>query len=192
MTRDQLLAAVRVYSNRPNLPLSDFLIMLQTVEGKLNKELRDHPRNIRREAIEMPDDSGLLPLPDDLARIISVFDDTGTYRQYPPSVPPEDMERGYIQRGDVLQLTPVPAAGAEIGLDYHAYLSSLTNAESENWLSRYHADVYLYACLIEVAVYVKDDARLQAWQQEFLLRLSALKVQGWDQNVASSPRPKLR
>jgi len=41
-------------------------------------------------------------------------------------------------------------------------------------------------------VYVKDDARLALWRQEFDRRLAALKSQGWNQNIASSPRVRVR
>jgi len=187
MTRNELLTAVRSYSNRPTFPENDFDILLRIVEGYLNKELRDHPRNIKSNTVTLSDNSGIIPLPDDLSQLITVSDDDGIYDQFSPALVPADDERGFIQRGMKLQLYPNPGAGARIYLYYHSYLTPLM-AVTSNWVSTYHADVYLYGCLIEVAIFVKDDVHLQTWREEFLRRLDVLKAQGWNQNIASAPR----
>jgi len=198
MNKAELVAAVKLYANRPNLEDAEVDLLIQTVEGELNKELREHPRNVRRASISMPGPDGILPLPDDLAGLIRVFDDAGVYDQYPVAAAPgtEDCssynDRGYINRGTALELFPHPEAGATVHADYHAYLNPLVGGTDVNWLSTYHGDVYLYGCLREIAVYVKDDARLKAWRGEFNRRLDALKMQGWNQNIAAAPRVRVQ
>ena len=192
MNKAELVAAVKLYANRPNLKDEEVDLLIQTVEGELNKELREHPRNVKRASVSMPGADGILPLPDDMAGLIRVFDDAGVYDQYPVSAAPENDYRGYINRGTVLELFPHPEIDATVCADYHAYLDPLVGGTDTNWLSTYHGDVYLYGCLREIAVYVKDDARLQAWREEFDRRLGALKMQGWNQNVAAAPRMRAR
>ena len=192
MNKAELVKAVRLYANRPNLENEEVDLLIQTVEGELNKELREHPRNVKRASVPMPGTDGILPLPDDLASLIRVFDDAGVYDQYPISAAPGTDCRGYINRGMVLELFPHPGAGATVYADYHAYLNPLVGEDDVNWLSIYHSDVYLYGCLREIAVYVKDDARLQAWRGEFDRRVNALKLQGWNQNIAAAPRVRTR
>jgi len=192
MNKAELVKAVRLYANRPNLENEEVDLLIQTVEGELNKELREHPRNVKRASVPMPGTDGILPLPDDLASLIRVFDDAGVYDQYPISAAPGTDCRGYINRGMVLELFPRPGVGATVYADYHAYLNPLVGEDDVNWLSIYHSDVYLYGCLREIAVYVKDDARLQAWRGEFDRRVNALKLQGWNQNIAAAPRVRTR
>ena len=193
MNKAELVKAVRLYANRPNLEDEEVDLLIQTVEGELNKELREHPRNVKRASIPMPGPDGILPLPDDLVGLIRVFDNAGVYEQYPiiAATGTDDcgvsIDRGYISRGTVLELFPHPEAGATVYADYHAYLNPLVGGTDINWLSVYHSDVYLYGCLREIAVYVKDDERLKAWRGEFNRRLDALKQQGWNQNIAASP-----
>ena len=193
MNKAELVKAVRLYANRPNLEDEEVDLLIQTVEGELNKELREHPRNVKRASVPMPENNGILPLPDDLAGLIRVFDDAGIYEQYPISAPPDtEYCRGYINRGMVLELFPHPETGATVYADYHAYLDPLVGSTDINWLSIYHSDVYLYGCLREIAVYVKDDARLKAWRGEFDRRVDALRQQGWNQNFAAASRVRIR
>jgi len=192
MTKSELVAAARTYLNRPNMPTADVSLLIGVIEGEFNKELREHPRNVKRGSLPMPDNLGILPLPDDVAGILRVFDDGGVYEQYPISVELDSDCRGYLDRGSILEVFPHPEAGHTIYLDYHAYLDPLDGDDDVNWLSRFHGDIYLYGVLKEAAVYVKDDARLVAWRQEFDRRLAELKRQGWNQNIASSPRVRVR
>ena len=198
MNKAELVAAVKLYANRPNLDDKEVNLLIQTVEGELNKELREHPRNVKRASVPMPENNGILPLPDDMAGLIRVFDDDGVYEQYPVVAAPgtEDCssynDRGYINRGTVLELFPHPETGAIVYADYHAYLDPLVGSTDVNWLSIYHGDVYLYGCLREIAVYVKDDARLKAWRGEFDRRVDALRQQGWNQNFAAASRVRIR
>ena len=192
MTKSELVKAVKDYLNRPNMPADDVNLLIGVVEGEFNKELREHPRNVKRGSLPMPDDTGILPLPDDVAGILRVFDDAGTYEQYPISVGATSCSRGYFDRGSILEVFPHPEKGHTIRLDYHAYLNPLDGDDDTNWLSTYHGDIYLYGVLKEAAVYVKDDARLALWRQEFDRRLAELRRQGWNQNIASSPRVRVR
>ena len=192
MNKSELVAAVKTYLNRPNMPTADVNLLIGIIEGEFNKELREHPRNVKRGSLPMPDDAGILPLPDDVAGIIRLFDEGGTYEQYPISVELDSDCRGYLDRGSVLEVFPHPEAGHTLRLDYHAYLDPLAGDDDTNWLSRYHSDIYLYGALKEAAVYVKDDPRLFTWRQEYDRRLSELKRQGWNQNIAASPRVRVR
>jgi len=192
MTKSELVKAVKVYLNRPNMPTADVSLLIGIIEGEFNKELREHPRNVKRGSLPMPDDTGVLPLPDDVAGIVRLFDDAGIYEQYPVSVALDSISRGYLDRGSILEVFPHPEAGHTIYLDYHAYLDPLDGDDDTNWLSNYHSDIYLYGVLKEAAVYVKDDPRLAVWRQEFDRRLAGLRSQGWNQNIASSPRVRVR
>jgi len=192
MTKGELVSAVRNYLNRPNMSSDDIGLLIGVVEGELNAELREHPRNVKRSSLAVSTADGILPLPDDVAAVMRVFDDEGRYEQYPLAAELEPYGRGYIDRGSVLEVFPHPEVGRTMYLDYHAYLDPLEGDADTNWLSRYHGGVYLYGVLKEAAVYLKDDSRLALWEQVFARRLAVLKSQGWDQNVSVSPSVRVR
>ena len=188
MNRTELMSGIRSYLNRPAMPDEDVGLLISVLEGELNRELREHPRNVKRASIAMPDTTGALPLPDDIAELIRVWDASGTYPRQSVARGASCTVRGFLDRGTVLELIPHPAVSQTIYMDYHAFLNPLEGPEDRNWVSNYHADIYLYGCLKEAAVFLKDDPRLAGWQVEFTRRVDSLKLQGWNQNIGAAPR----
>jgi hypothetical protein len=194
MNRTELVAAVRSYLNRPSLPSPDITTMIQAVEGELNRELREHPRNIRRTTFTLAAaNEGLLSMPYDLASMINLRDDNGNLSQYPADdrQGAENNGHAFIMRGMVAELFHAPTVDTVYTLDYVAFLRALEGDFDSNWVSTYFSDLYLYGTLKEAAVYLKDDQRLALWQQEFLRRLNGVVGQGWNQNISTAPRVRL-
>lgn len=196
MNRGELVSAIKSYLNRPNLADADVATMIASVEGELNRELREHPRNARRTGYTIPindvsgnpytEDTPILPLPVDIATLVTLKDENGVrYEGYPATMEPDC---GYVERGDCLHVYPTPKRGTTFYLDYIAFLDPLQAAADTNWVSDYFSDLYLYGALKEAAVYLKNDQRLALWQQEFMRRLDGVQHQGWNQNIGSSPR----
>jgi hypothetical protein len=191
MNRTDLVAAVRSYLNRPNLPTSDITTMISSVEGELNRILREHPRNIRRTTFTLlATNDGLLAMPFDLMQLIELRDANGNLSQFPPDdrVGAENNGHAFIMRGMVAELFPAPTVDTTYTLDYVAALRPLQGDFDSNWVSTYFSDLYLYGVLKEAAVYLKDDVRLAAWQQEFTRRADGVVGQGWNQGISSAPR----
>jgi hypothetical protein len=190
MNRGEIVAQVKEYLNRPNLSTTSVASMIAAVEGELNRALREHPRNRRRTSYVQPAGNAILPLPSDLAQIITLRVGSVTLRQFPDDA--RDMaaatQNSFIARGDCAELFPAPASDTEFFLDYASFLRPLQGDADSNWVSTYFADLYLYGALKEAAVYLKDDQRLQLWQGEFLRRLDGVVAQGWGQNIATAPQ----
>jgi hypothetical protein len=193
MNRGEIVALVKEYLNRPNLSTTSVSSMIAAVEGELNRALREHPRNRRRTTYTQPAGNAILPLPTDLAQLITLRTGRVTLRQFPDDAraQAEAWQNSYIARGDCAELFPAPASDTEFALDYVAFLRPLQGDADFNWVSTYYADLYLYGALKEAAVFLKDDQRLQAWQAEFLRRLDGVQAQGWNQNIATAPRVAL-
>lgn len=186
-TRADLDVAVRDYLERPNLSDTSMAAFVAAAEGVLNRELKEHPRNFRRGEWAAEDDTGLIPIPSDMASLQRVMDAKGElFEQYPASRPQKS--RGYINRGTVLQLFPAPAVGEIVCLDYIGYLPPLERPDNTNWVLEHHTDVYLYGCLREAAVYYRESQNLALWDKEFVRRVESLRLQGWNQNVAQAPK----
>jgi hypothetical protein len=190
MNRGEIVALVKEYLNRPNLSTTSVASMIASVEGELNRSLREHPRNRRRTTYTQPAGNAILPLPADLAQLITLRAGSVTLRQFPDDArdAATAYQNSFIARGDCVELFPAPASDTEFALDYVAFLRPLQGDADFNWVSTYYADLYLYGALKEAAVYLKDDQRLAQWQQEFLRRLDGVEAQGWNQNIATVPR----
>jgi hypothetical protein len=194
MNRTELVDATRSYLNRPQLPAADVTTMIQAVEGELNRALREHPRNIRRTNFTLAaTNDGMLSMPYDLMQLINLRDANGNLEQFPFDAREEAAARGrsFIMRGMVAELFPPPTVDTEYTLDYYAALRPLSGDFDTNWVSTYFADLYLYGVLKESAVYLKNDQRLQLWQQEFLRRLDGVVAEGWNQNISTVQRVRL-
>lgn len=194
MNRIELVDAIKSYLNRPTLPSSDVATMIASVEGELNRELREHPRNFRRTSFTQAAGKEILPLPTDLAQLVLLRRGDVELTQYAADNRARAKAEGnaYIARGDCVELFPAPAQDTEYNLDYVAFLRPLQADLDFNWVSTYYSDLYLYGALKEAAVYLKDDGRLALWQGEFLRRLDGVQAQGWNQNWGTAPamRPK--
>jgi hypothetical protein len=177
------------------LPDEDINLFIANTEGHLNRAFAKHPRNLVRTDYTIPtedeqgnpltDTTPLLPLPTDIASLVSVWQGDTKLEQFPPTAPPAC---GFVDRGTCLHIYPTPARGTQFFMDYRAFLAPLVNVEDKNWVSSYFSDVYVYGALKESAVYLKSDTRLPLWTQEFMQRVAEVQHQGWEQNLASSPK----
>lgn len=189
MTRDELFAAVRSYADRSTLGNAELLVMLASLEGELNRELSGHPRQYVTANYTLTAGKSNIPLPTDIVTLVSLRGPSEVvWMQYPLSTPTSDLPTtGYIQRGTSLEITP-KASDFQFTLDYFAYLCDLNTVSTGNWLSKYHADVYLYGMLKELTIWTKDQQQGPLWISEYQRRLAALKEQGWNQNIGAMPR----
>lgn len=191
MTKQEIYDAVRLYLDRPSMDDSDLSALMSSTESELNRELGEHPRNVKRGdytipttddlGVEYTTDTPLLPLPTDVYSIISVWDENYNYTPYPHNGPTPSV--GYIARGDCLNIYPTPPRGTTFYMDYHALLKSLSDLSDVNWVSTYYPDLYIYGMMKEAAVYLKNAENLDLWSREFVRRLSGVQTQGWNQNI---------
>lgn len=189
MTKTEIIDAVKGYLNRPSLSSETIGLWIAMVEGQLNRELRNHPRNIRRGVYVQKTGNPMLPLPSLLSEIILLRGPRGVMQQWPWTARKKAEKcGGFIARGDALEVFPTPTQDTTYELDFHALLEPLLAGTDHNWISRHYPDVYVYGALKEGAVYLKDDQRLGLWQQDFATRLDGIKRQGWNQNIATGPR----
>ena len=189
MNKTTLISAVRSYMNRPTLTDDEISLWIATVEGELNTLLRDHPRNLVRASYTQLAGLQNMPIPPDMLQLVRLASGTTVWDQYPATAVDQAAADGnaFIERGNCLELYPAPTADTLFTMDYHAAIHPLVDIYDENWVSTYFPDVYLYGALKEGAVWIKDDARLQLWAQEFARRVDALAAQGWNQNVGAVP-----
>jgi hypothetical protein len=64
-------------------------------------------------------------------------------------------------------VAPTPTAAYPFEVVYYQLLQGLDAAHQTNVLTDYAPDMLLYACLLESAPYLKDDARIATWQARY-------------------------
>jgi hypothetical protein len=61
-------------------------------------------------------------------------------------------------------------------------VTSLSNTVTTNWLLTAHPDVYLYGSLLQAEPYLKDDARIQIWEQAVERLLAEVRLPDTESN----------
>jgi hypothetical protein len=192
MTRNELFSSVRSYADRPNMTDDDLKAMLLNLEAELNRALAEHPRSFITSTYLLAAGVTLIPLPVDLFKLVTLrYPATQTWVRYPPDTPLADLPLGaYIDRGTALELPGAFTEEVVVTLDYYIAVCTLGTANTENWVTRYYPDLYLYGLLRELAIWTRDSQQLESWGGEYGRRLQATIAQGWDQNTGAAPRTR--
>jgi hypothetical protein len=192
MTRDALFGAVRSYADRPDLLEDDLKMMLLTLEAELNRALSSHPRSFITATYLLAAGVTLIPLPVDMFKLVTLrYPATQTWVRYPPDTPLSDLPAGcYIDRGTSLELPSAFTEEVIVTLDYYIALCTLGTANTENWVTKYYPDLYLYGMLKELAIWTRDSQQLASWGSQYDSRLQQTLLQGWDQNTGAAARTR--
>lgn len=86
--------------------------------------------------------------------------------------------RVYTVVGSKFYLAPKPDSNYEMDIIYKAKVPSLV-ANSTNWLMTNYPNVYLYAVLLEMSPYIKDDSRMGMWKAAYDNAIDAVNSQDW-------------
>ena len=68
-----------------------------------------------------------------------------------------------LDNGSTLRFAPAPEQDFTLKISYWSNLPDLS--AGANWLIQDHPDIYLYATLLQSAMFLKDDARMGQWAQ---------------------------
>ena len=82
----------------------------------------------------------------------------------------------YAHIAGELELYPTPDATYNIELLYTQKLEALSASNTSNWLLSEAPDLYLYAVLLETAIYLRDDERIAAYAGMYQSKLAALNA----------------
>ncbi|WP_250439885.1 hypothetical protein [Caballeronia sp. AZ1_KS37] len=180
-----LQATVTRFGKRPDIAdlIPDFIAL---AEVSLNRVLRTTQQ---RTHYSITPTTACVSLPTDLCKIVKV-----SYGGHPLDAIPESrtatdpayqQDIGYSIHGGKLFLQ-VPSLGSVLRIEYFQELEPLSDANVSNWLLEDAPDVYLYASLIQLALYIRDDARLQIWTQAYTQVLNDLIDSDKDSQLAQN------
>lgn len=198
MTRDEFEAFLtRLVWRTGDTPFeSDLEYLIRMGQTRLNRDLLVR-RRISRETLAAT--SQLVDLPDDYDSVISLQAADGRRLTY---VTPYEME-GYVNGSqniapyytilDALRVADYRISATNpttFELTYYAKLPEYEDAET--WVQANYFDLFLHACLIYTAPYLRDDERLPTWQSLYAEMLeSALRENAREQYSGSPLKPRL-
>jgi hypothetical protein len=164
-----LLSAVASWMRRADLTVQipDFISL---AEAELNRRLRA-PQMLSRTPLTISSETTALPA--DFLSVRSLRNTTTA--QVLRAVSPETMDDDratydysagdplrYCVEGLNLRVSPVPGDSVSASLLYYAALPALASS-STNWLLTLYPDAYLYAALLQGALYLRSDERVPMW-----------------------------
>lgn len=71
--------------------------------------------------------------------------------------------RAYTIIGSNILMQPIPDAAYTLNIVYEAKLTNLSDSNTTNWLITAYPSVYLYATLMQCALYIRDDESGAKW-----------------------------
>jgi len=171
---------------------------IEQAEDRIYRELRD--QRMARNVFVLDLGSGTLPpfvLPDDFLGNGGVFDGATEWEQVPIAVLlDKDACQGAAQRYAINANELViqdNAANPTTVLNYYAKPARLSAATTaNNQIFQQNPDMFLYGALAEASIFMRDPNNGAMWNQQFLARLAALRMEQWNAKWAELTPQKIR
>ena len=99
-------------------------------------------------------------------------------REYWPDPAQEDVPKFYADYDYTHWLiAPTPDADYNFEVLYYERLQPLDSSNQTNWFTQYAPQALLYGSLLQAMPFLKNDGRVQLWQQQYDLIMGALKTE---------------
>jgi hypothetical protein len=157
----ELKAAVADYSVRSDLPINTLIAL---AESKFASSIK-HRLSEKYTEIAVAKDAASFSLPVDFqeGRSLKVSHKPLTLASIDAlNANPGEVEQ-YAIVGNTVRLQSRPAKDITVGLTYYARVPALTDTNATNWLLTTFPDVYLYAVLVEYAIWAQDQDKQAAY-----------------------------
>lgn len=193
-TYSALLSEIALWLNRTDLGavIPRFVAL---AESRIARDLRIR-KQITTTSITAPTTTRATALPSDWLELQNVsvdsdVDGTLTFvaRDQLDAMYPEGSGAGvptvYSIEGDNILFGPTPDSDYPIEIVYYVRFPMLSTSGS-NWLYSNHPSIYLYACLREGSLFVKDSKSAAEWDALFKSELKSLQDQDNDATHSGS------
>lgn len=183
-TYAELQAEVADFLNRDDLT-AVIPSFIQMAEAQLNRDVRHRNMEVRKDA---QIDDQYLATPSDFLEVVRLRL-MGTTQQAMNLVSRDEMADWRYNNSDVagkplyycvsgceFELYPTPDSTYDIEILYVQKIPALTDENTTNWLLTDAPDLYLYAVLVETAIYLRDDERLASFGAMYQSKLAALNT----------------
>ena len=99
-------------------------------------------------------------------------------REYWPNATDTDVPKFYCDYDYTHWLVaPTPADDYNFEVLYYERVQPLDSSNQSNWFTQYAPQALLYGSLLQAMPFLKNDARIQMWQQQYDLIMATLKAE---------------
>lgn len=88
--------------------------------------------------------------------------------------------RVYTIIGNNIYLQPIPDQAYTLNAVYEAKLTNLSVATPTNWLLTLYPSVYLYASLVQAAIFMQDATQEAKWFEAYTKAVQGINVKDWE------------
>lgn len=169
--RSSLAGYMRDWASRADISDAAINLQIELAEVRLNQDLRTTDQIVRAYGFL---DADYQTLPDDYLEMTRVTIREGDrewplefisneliFEKYPRNV--EDFPQVYTVVGNQLQVRPRPADQYEYEVTYYRTVPPLTADNVTSVILDKYPQLYMYSCLVELSVYLKDDEQKDRW-----------------------------
>tara|TARA_R110000824_G_scaffold144678_2_gene312687 strand:- start:151 stop:765 length:615 start_codon:yes stop_codon:yes gene_type:complete len=160
---------------------TESLQFIATTELRLSRELQNCPALQKHVTSTLTVSDPFVTKPSDYVSSISFqvlssaaarnpleYRDVSYINEYWPTRTSTSTPKYYADWNDgFFLIAPTPSAALNLELNYRSRFDALSNDTATNWLTDNAYDALLYGALIEAAVYNKNPAQQQVYQQRY-------------------------
>jgi hypothetical protein len=95
--------------------------------------------------------------------------------------------RYFAVDGETVLFGPWPASGTVVIMDYLEGIPRLSASQATNWVLTDHPDLYVFACLAEIADYTRDPDEANRWRSKAFVVAESVNKQGRARKTNSGP-----
>jgi hypothetical protein len=161
---------------------------ISLAESRINKDLR-MAQVQKRATTDTVADQEYYPLPDDFIAATSLTLNTSPEQrlEYIPadqlaakySTTPSGEPESYGIVGQTFILVPTPNSVWTMNLRYRAKMPALSDSNTTNYVLTNYPDIYLFAGLLEIAMYLKDKQSAADWKTMYDVSVAGAKRQSF-------------
>lgn len=185
--RQSLESAIESYSHRSDLS-GIYAIIIAAAESRINRSVRCRNMEVK---ITTTISNSYYPLPSDFIKLNSIqLGDRIPINLKSESQQDEDRasgELGYaIQNGNI-EIRPTVVDTLDFEFSYFAKVAPLVNPSDTTDMLVEFPMIYLYAAMIDVAMYIQDDQRVNMWEQSFIKEIELINEDAQQAKYSGTP-----
>lgn len=187
-----LVAKIALWLDRDDLSdrINDFIAL---AEARFNRELRTL---LQETPFSFTTSAASYAMPDDYRRLSRIWIDGAHTRPLSQIAGQTGAERyhgetgipkSYYFEGRTIYFMPPPNGSFTFNSTYLARIAPLTLNNQTNWLLEEHPDAYLFATLLEAAVYIRDAEAIAYLDPRVTDTIAAIKLESAKDAVGRGP-----
>lgn len=190
----ELKTEVEDYTHRTDLT-AKIPLFIQLAESRINSDLEDYAMEKRADLVVS---ERLTDLPADMRKILNIEVPISGGRQALMPLSQVQMDtlysfitsgtpKNYALFGDQIEIQPTPGEETTFDLLYQYRLAGFSADEETNNILTKYPNIYLYAALLEYALYVQADERLPAFKDAYGAEVARINDEAYERQMSGGP-----